>query len=90
MLKKEELLHIADLSKLYLNENECSLYQNDLDEIIEFASLVSDADVNNSNKPLTSISDLREDTQKNEFGKSEMISNALSKDGFIVIPKVVE
>ena len=44
-VSKEELLHIAELSDLILEENEAENYLENLQEILDFANIVNNAPV---------------------------------------------
>ena len=44
-VSKEEILHIANLSNLNLEENEIENYLENLDEILNFAEIVNNAPV---------------------------------------------
>ena len=42
-VSKEEILHIANLADLYLEENEIEQYINNLQDILDFADVVNNA-----------------------------------------------
>lgn len=44
-VSKEEILHIANLAQLTLEENEIEKYQANLEEILNFANIVNNAPV---------------------------------------------
>ena len=44
-VSKEEILHIANLAQLELQENEVEKYQENLEEILDFANIVNNAPV---------------------------------------------
>ena len=44
-VSKEEILHIANLAQLTLEENEIEKYQTNLEEILNFANIVNNAPV---------------------------------------------
>ena len=46
-VSKEEILHIANLANLNLEENEVNNYLNNLEEILNFANIVNNAPVEN-------------------------------------------
>lgn len=46
-LSKEEILHIANLANLYLEENEVDKYLENLQDILNFAEIVNNAPVEN-------------------------------------------
>ena len=44
-VSREEILHIANLAQLTLEENEIEKYQTNLEEILNFANIVNNAPV---------------------------------------------
>ena len=46
-VSKEEILHIANLANLILEENEVQQYLENLQEILDFANIVNNANVDN-------------------------------------------
>ncbi len=46
-VSKEEILHIANLANLYLEENEVDKYLENLQDILNFAEIVNNAPVEN-------------------------------------------
>ena len=46
-VSKEEILHIANLANLTLEENEVQQYLDNLQEILDFANIVNNANVDN-------------------------------------------
>ena len=46
-VSKEEILHIANLANLTLEENEVQQYLDNLQEILDFANIVNNANVHN-------------------------------------------
>ena len=46
-VSKEEIMHIANLASLTLQENEIEEYLKNLQEIIDFADIVNKANVDN-------------------------------------------
>lgn len=44
-VSKEEILHIADLASLELKENVIEKYRENLEEILNFADIVNNANV---------------------------------------------
>ena len=93
-VSKEELLHIADLSDLYLNENEIDNYLENLQDILNFANIVNNASVDDLDITIGA------NEEKNVFRKDEvkefdniegLLQNAPSKEqNMFKIPKVVQ
>ncbi len=93
-VSKEDVKHIAKLSKLSLTEEELEKYTNNLSEIVNFANELSSINVENV-KPTAHILDIKNVFRKDEveasYNREEILKNAPSKDaGCISVPKVVE
>ena len=92
-VSKEELLHIANLANLYLEEDEIPNYLNNLQEILDFADIVSSAPVEKLDITMNVLE------EKNVFRKDEveifednqsLLQNAESKEmNMFKIPKVI-
>ncbi len=92
-VSKEELLHIANLANLYLEESEIPNYLNNLQEILDFANIVNSAPVEKLEITMNAIE------EKNIFRKDEieifednqaLLQNAESKEkNMFKIPKVI-
>ena len=93
-VSKEELLHIADLSDLYLNENEIDNYLENLQDILNFANIVNNVSVDDLDITIGA------NEEKNVFRKDEvkefdnikgLLQNAPSlEQNMFKIPKVVQ
>lgn len=93
-VSKEDVKHIAKLSKLYLSDEELEKYTNDLSNIVNFANELSNIDVEGV-KPTAHILDIknvfRKDEKKESYDREEILKNAPTKEaGCISVPKVVE
>ena len=92
-VSREEILHIANLAQLNLNEDEIKKYQENLEEILNNANIINDAPVNDLD-----ITVGANDT-KNVFRKDEvkvfedneaLLKNAPDKElNMFRIPKVI-
>ena len=93
-VSKEELLHIAKLADLEINENEIDNYLANLEDILNFANIVNNAPVEGLNITIGA------NEAKNVFRKDEvkvftdnesLLQNAPDKDqNMFRIPKVIE
>ena len=93
-VSKEELLHIAKLADLELEENEVDKYLANLDDILNFANIVNNAPVDGLDITIGA------NEAKNIFRKDEikifkdnesLLQNAPDKDqNMFRIPKVIE
>ena len=92
-VSKEEILHIANLADLTLEENEIEKYRENLQEILNFADIVNNA--NTENLDIT----IGTNEAKNVFRKDEveifedneaLFMNAPSEEqNMFKIPKVI-
>ena len=92
-VSKEEILHIANLADLTLEENEIEKYRENLQEILNFADIVNNA--NTENLDIT----IGTNEEKNVFRKDEveifedneaLLRNAPSEEQHMFkIPKVL-
>ena len=93
-VSKEDVKHIAKLSKLKLTEKELEKYTNELSSIVDFANELSNISVEGI-KPTAHILDIKNVFRKDEvqpsYDREEILKNAPSKDaGCVSVPKVVE
>jgi len=92
-VSKEEILHIADLAELTLEENEVENYMLNLQDILNFANIVNNAPVDGLNITIGA------NEAKNVFRKDEvkvfedadsLLQNAPEQDRHMFkIPKVL-
>ena len=92
-VSKEEILHIANLANLTLEENEIQQYLDNLQEILNFANIVNDANVEDLDITIGA------NEAKNVFRKDEveifednkaLFMNAPSEEqNMFKIPKVI-
>ncbi len=94
MLKKEDVIKVAQLAKLKLKEEEIELFSKQLPQIVNFVEKLNELDTENV-KPFYELIDkttpMREDIPENGLSQEEALSNAPeAEDGFFVVPRVVE
>ncbi len=92
-VSKEELLHIANLARLTINENEVDNYLKNLEDILNFANIVNEA--NTEDLDIT----IGANEAKNIFRKDEvkmfedneaLLQNAINPEqNMFRIPKVL-
>ena len=92
-VSKEEILHIANLASLKIEDNKVEKYLENLQEILDFAEVVNKADVENLDITIGA------NEEKNVFRKDEvkifednesLLQNAESKEqNMFKIPKVI-
>lgn len=92
-VSKEELLHIVNLAKLTIDENEVDNYLKNLDDILDFANTINNAPVNDLDITIGA------NEAKNIFRKDEvkvfedneaLLQNAINPEqNMFRIPKVI-
>ena len=92
-VSKEEILHIANLANLNLEENEIDKYTENLEDILNFANIVNNAPVGDLEVTIganESKNVFRKDEVKRFEDIESLLSNAESKDrNMFKIPKVL-
>ena len=93
-ISKEEILHIADLSKLYVSDDKIEKYTKDLSDVVDLANSLESIDVSDV-YPTNHILDIKNVFRKDEVGVSnsreDILKNAPhSQAGCISVPKVVD
>lgn len=92
-VSKEEILHIADLASLNLEEEKVDSYLKSLDEILNLANIVNDTNVENleitiGNNQAENI--FRKDEVKNFEDVESLMKNAPEKSqNMFKIPKIL-
>lgn len=93
IVDQEKIKHIAKLSKIELKDNELSELSKQVEQILEYVEQLDE--IKNDREPLDNITGnynrLREDIIINFDNKEQILKNApKSKDGFILVPKVLD
>lgn len=92
-VSKEEILHIANLARLDLNENEVDKYIENLQDILNFANIVNNAPVEGLD--ITIVANeakniFRKDEIKRFEDTESLLQNAETKEqNMFKIPKVI-
>lgn len=92
-VSKEEILHIANLAQLTLEENEVEKYMENLQDILDFANIVNNAPVENLDVTI-GANEAKNVFRKDEIKKFEdvdsLLQNAPEQDRHMFkIPKVL-
>lgn len=92
-VSKEEILHIANLANLYIEDNEVDKYLENLQDILDFANIVNNAPVDGLDITI-GAHEAKNVFRKDEvkvFGNLEtLLQNAPEKDqNMFKIPKVI-
>ncbi len=86
---------VAELARLEFKEDELKVFSPQFENILEYISQIDELDLNNvepMSSPLQSSQRFRDDKHiNNGLTRDEVLSNApKAKDGFFVVPKVIE
>ena len=92
-VSKEEILHIANLARLDLNENEVDKYIENLQDILNFANIVNNAPVEGLDITI-GANEAKNIFRKDEINRFEdteiLLQNAETKEqNMFKIPKVI-
>lgn len=92
-IEDKDVLHIAKLARLKLDENELQNYKKNLEEILEFVDTINHVNTENIGETIginEKYNVFRKDEIKQESDKDELLANAPSQDeGMFRIPKVI-
>lgn len=93
MLPKEEVLHIAQLARISLSEDEIERYRRDLKTLLDEVEKINDISGYDDEiliAPWSEDSKLRKDEEGEMLSPKEVIKNAPHHAGnYIEVPKVV-
>ena len=92
-VSREEVLKIAALAKLSLNEAEVERFTNQMNDILGYVEQLNELNTEDV-EPLSHVLDLtnviRKDNKGTSLGMQEVLKNAPKTDGgFFVVPKVI-
>ena len=92
-VSKEEILHIAQLANLKLQDEEMSEYLKNLQDILDFANVVSEAPIDGLDTSIGALDNFnvfRKDEIKVFEDNKLLLSNAQEQEeNMIKIPKVI-
>ncbi len=93
-VSKEEILHIANLAMLNLEENEIEQYRENLNQILEFSETIKNAQTENLDITI-GANEAKNIFRKDEVKKFEdtasLLQNAPTQDqNMFKIPKVIQ
>lgn len=93
-MNKKELLEIANLAKLRIDESEISSFLSDFNNIVSYVDSVKELNV--SEASLEDIYMNHENTMRLDVAKNTLTRDEISsfvpefENGYIVVPKVIE
>ncbi|MDA8229087.1 MAG: Asp-tRNA(Asn)/Glu-tRNA(Gln) amidotransferase subunit GatC [Desulfitobacterium hafniense] len=92
-ISKEQVEHVALLSRLELNEKEIETFTEQLNSILEYAEMLQKLDTDDINPtshavPISNV--LREDEVHESLNRDKVLQNAPdAEDGFFKVPRIV-
>ena len=94
MISKDEMIHLANLAKIEMSEDELSLYASDMSSIIDLMDEIKTVDtssIDTSLSPDLPTSKLRADVVEASLSNAEALANAPAKEkGLFSVTRVVE
>jgi len=92
-VSKEEILHIAKLSDLKIEENEIDEYAKNLEDILDFMKILDSVNTDNVEESIGSLNNVnvfRKDEVKEFEDKEALLQNAPEQESnMFKIPKVI-
>ena len=93
-LNRQDIEHVALLSRLELSENDLDKYTEQLDAILEYIDVLNQVDTSGV-EPMAHVLELRNvmrpDVVQPSLSQAEALSNAPEpENGFFKVPKIVE
>ncbi len=93
-VSRDELLHIAKLSDLKINDDEIDNYRLNLEDILNFAEIVKNANVDGLDETIGANDNynvFREDVVKEFEDRDALMANAPEKErDMFKVPKVIQ
>ncbi len=95
MINRETVLHISNLAKIEIREDEIEKFINEFRKIIDFFNQLDEIEFNADVEPTYHVLPLknvmREDEPKKSLDREEILKNARHREnGYFKGPKVVE
>ena len=92
-ITKDEVLYVADLARLNLDEAAIEKFAGQIGDILEYVDKLNEVDtagVKPTSHAITLTNAFREDEQQEHLDRERVLANApQAEDGNFVVPKVV-
>lgn len=92
-LTKEEVLHVANLARIEVSDEEIEMYQEKLQTLLKEVEKINEINDNDSNyliAPWSNKTDYREDVEDEMLNPKEVLKNVPRKSGnYIEVPVVI-
>ncbi len=86
---REELLKVAELSLLKLDESEVTLFAEQLKTILEYTDELANADISNAQEPTRTFNVFRED-KVIKFESEPLLANSPEREEqYFVLPQIL-
>jgi aspartyl-tRNA(Asn)/glutamyl-tRNA(Gln) amidotransferase subunit C len=90
---KEEVRGVAELARLELDETKLDQFARQMDSILEYVHKLEEVDTSAMEPmytPVDNVTVLREDWEKKEYTRDQILENAPEDDGrFFIVPKII-
>ncbi len=87
---KDELLHLADLAGLPLEEHEIALFSEQIKAILAYVDQLQSATLSAEIAPLRTDNVLREDVAVRKPNTAMLAQAPETDDGYFVVPKILD
>jgi aspartyl-tRNA(Asn)/glutamyl-tRNA(Gln) amidotransferase subunit C len=92
-ITKEEVIHVANLARLDLDDASIEKFASQIDTILEYVNTLNRVDtkgVRPTSHAISLTNVFREDTQREPLDRDTALANAPEKeDGNFIVPKVI-
>ena len=92
-ITKEEVLHVANLARLELDDAEIERFSKQIGTVLEYVETLNQVDTSGVSSTFNAIylsNAFREDKETPHLDRDEILSNAPDKDdAFFLVPKVI-
>ena len=87
---KDELLHLADLAGLPLEEHEIALFSEQIKAILAYVDQLQTANLGSEAAPTRTDNVLREDVAASKPNAAILAQAPETDDGYFVVPKILD
>ncbi len=92
-ITRDEVLYVADLARLDLDEASIEAFAEQIANILEYVDMLNQVDtegINPTSHAISLTNAFREDEEKGHLEREQVLANAPEKeDGSFIVPKVV-
>lgn len=93
-ITREQVLHVADLARIRLGDDEAARFRREFDSILAYMDLLREVDTSGvapTHHPLPQANALRKDAVRQSWSRDEALLNAPKHEkGFVVVPGMIE